>query len=101
VVWTHRLGDEDVVRSIVATPDHLLFCISTVAGGKRTPVWERHSSEDVNKLVALKRKDGEEVWSQKVDRPGNLALANGFLFFTDGDLHVLGPAEKTARAEAR
>ena len=103
LVWKYPIGPMDVITSIVATPEHLVFCISTTRNGVREPVWSVERTI-ANRLVAVDLKEGKEVWSQKVPRPGNLALANGLLFFTDGALHVLGGAEaagnKTEIAQA-
>lgn len=94
LVWKYPFGPREVVTSLVATPDHLVFCLCTPRNGVREPVWLAEKTLG-NRLVALDRKEGKEVWSQEVARPGNLALANGLLFFTDGALHVLGPTEET------
>jgi len=96
VLWSYPLGPHDVVSSLVATPQHLVFCISTLLSGKREPVWAVRDKTTTNRLVAVDLKEGKEVWYQNVPRPGNLALSNGLLFFTDGALHVLGPAEDSA-----
>ncbi len=93
VVWKYPIGPMDVITSIVATPEHLVFCISTTRNGVREPVWSVARTK-ANRLVAVDLKEGKEVWTQDVPRPGNLALSNGLLFFTDGALHVLGPTEK-------
>jgi outer membrane protein assembly factor BamB len=93
VVWKYPIGPMDVITSIVATPEHLVFCISTTRNGVREPVWSVEKTR-ANRLVAVDLKEGKEVWSQNMLRPGNLALANGLLFFTDGSLHVLGGAEE-------
>jgi len=94
LVWKYPIGPKDVITSIVATPEHLIFCISTTSNGLREPVWSVERTK-ANRLVAVDLKEGKEVWSQAVPRPGNLALANGLLFFTDGALHVLGGAAET------
>jgi len=94
LAWKYPIGPMDVITSIVATPEHLVFCVSTPRNGDREPVWSVEKTR-ANRLVAVDLKEGKEVWSQAVPRPGNLALANGLLFFTDGALHVLGAAEET------
>ena len=99
--WTVNLGPREVVSSIVATPEHLIFCVSTLRSGKREPVWAVRNKTTTSRLVALDLKDGTEVWSQEVPRPGNLALADGLLFFTDGALHVLGAANKEIAAATK
>lgn len=95
VRWRHTLPPGTIVRSLVGTPDHLFLCASRT-GGSRQPLWEVLGTTD-NSLVALRMKDGKEVWSQRVPKPGNLATADGLLYFADGSLHVYGPAERTFR----
>lgn len=90
--WRRPLENANIVRSMVATPDHLVLCVS--AARSREPMWEVQKESD-NRLMALRLDNGKVDWEQRVPRPGNLALAGGMLFFADGDLHVYGPAERT------
>jgi hypothetical protein len=94
IFWTLSLGENEYVRSIVATPKHLICCISTQPDGPRQPIWETPHPKAKHRLVALRLDTGEEVWKQDVPRPGNLAIANKQLFFTDGGLHVFGPEKE-------
>ncbi|HTE17221.1 MAG TPA: hypothetical protein VK689_02440, partial [Armatimonadota bacterium] len=118
VVWRHVLPRNAMVRSLVATPDHLLACISPAertqlaaivsiddnGGGHegnvglngRPGVWET-IHDDANTLLALRREDGKPVWQDVSLRPGNLSLAGGMVFYANGGLHALGPPERTFR----
>jgi outer membrane protein assembly factor BamB len=93
-VWTLELDDKEYVRSLVATPKHLICCISTMPDRQRQTVWEKPHSRAKHRLVALRLDNGKEVWQQEVPRPGNLAIADKRLFFTDGSLHVFGPVDE-------
>lgn len=101
VVWSLPLHPDEIIRSLVATPDHLVFVVSDLGGTRRAPTWDPKSAKiRENRIVAVKIEDGKEEWSQKMARPGNLALAGGLLFYTDGELHVLGPSKETQDAQS-
>jgi outer membrane protein assembly factor BamB len=97
VVWKYPLGQDEVVRSIVGTPDHLIFAVSNLAGQKREPIWDRASLKSTeNRIIAVKLADGKVEWSEKVQRPGSLAIANGMLYYMDGNLHTYSSAKQIA-----
>lgn len=96
--WRKPLPEGMWVRSMVATDKHLVMCLSN---GSRRPLWDRRVlSGEQNVLAAWQLQDGKEVWSERVARPGSLALADGLVYFANGDLRVLGPAERTYRLAA-
>ena len=95
MAWKFPLGKNGIARSIVATPEHLVICVSQTVSGKRDPVWVIGNKNDTHKLIALRLDDGKQEWSESVHRAGTLALAQGMLFFMDGDLHVMGAANPT------
>ena len=96
VVWSYPLGDKGMAHSIVATPQHLLFCMSTTRNGQRVSPWEvRKENATEDALVALRLDNGKPVWREAVAYPGTLALSGGLVYFANGDLQVLGPAERT------
>lgn len=95
VAWRHELAPRAIVRSVVATPEHLVLCVSVPDVGGAVPVFQPESAKGQHRLLFLKLQDGKEVWSTPVTRPGNLSLALGLVFFANGDLHVYGPAERT------
>ncbi|MGV3721487.1 MAG: hypothetical protein ACO1SX_11315 [Actinomycetota bacterium] len=95
-VWRHQLTERAVVHSLVATPDHLLFCMSNTHQGERLAPWEvRGEDQTEDFLVAVRLDNGKRVWKEPVPFPGTLSLSNGLVYFANGDLHVLGPAERT------
>ncbi|HEU4751455.1 MAG TPA: PQQ-binding-like beta-propeller repeat protein, partial [Armatimonadota bacterium] len=91
-VWRRPLPANATVYSLIASRDHLLACVS--AGGPRGPAWTASFHKD-NTLLALRLKDGKPVWTAKVDRPGNLQIADGMLYLANGGLIAFGPAERT------
>ena len=95
--WRYPLTGT-VARSIVASADYLFVCLSR-SRAVRKPVWDELGASE-NSLVALKLADGKLAWEQPVPRAGNLAVAEGLLFLTDGGLHVYGPAERIFRLAA-
>jgi outer membrane protein assembly factor BamB len=95
VNWRFELQDNAVIRSMVATPEHLVFCMSISPKGRRDPVWEAWGKKGEHRLVALNLKDGKQVWEQGVAMPGNLAIASGRLLFANGDLTVFESAQES------
>lgn len=96
IVWSYPLGEKGMVHSVVATPEHLLFCMSKTRNGQRLSPWEvRKENETEDALVALRLDNGKPVWQESVAYPGTLSLSGGLVYFANGDLHVLGPAERT------
>ncbi len=97
LAWRQKLPVRAEVRSLVATPDHLL--ISTQGG-----------------LAALRLRDGAAEWSTPLPAGGDLSLANGLVFMSEptgyglartavrgaqrqfpSGLHAFAPAERTYR----
>jgi len=100
-VWRHPLTARSVVHSLVATRDHLLLCMSNTPKGERIAPWEvRSEAETDDFLIALRMDNGKRVWEEPVALPGTLSLSNGLVYFANGDLHVLGPAERTYQLAA-
>ncbi|HTE17832.1 MAG TPA: PQQ-binding-like beta-propeller repeat protein, partial [Armatimonadota bacterium] len=95
VQWQCALPPRTFVRSLVATPDYVIACISRTVGA-RPAVWEPISGTD-HTLLALNREDGKLLWQDVTPRPGNLTLAGGMVYFSNGGLHAYGPAERTFR----
>lgn len=96
LIWSYPLGENGMVHSLVATPQHLLFCMSTIQKGHRLSPWEvRGEKLTDDALVALRLDNGKPVWKEEVAYPGTLALSGGLVYFANGDLHVLGPPERT------
>jgi outer membrane protein assembly factor BamB len=101
VEWTIEMPEGSAVRSIVGTAKHLVYCVSNKQEtGKRRPVWAVKAPEKETYLVAVDLKEGKEVWRQQVQLPGNLAVAHGNLYFTDGSLRVFGPGYRASESTA-
>lgn len=93
--WRYGLGDDWVARSLAATPEHLICCISRAGSSSREPVWSARSAAEESLLLALRLEDGVLAWSHPLKAPGVLSLSGGVAFLANGNLHAFGPAERT------
>lgn len=97
-VWKYALEKNQAVRSLIGTPEHLVACISTLPGLERNPVWEKDPKGSKHFLIALTIKKGEMVWMEKVERAGNLIIADKRLYLMNGEVHAF---ESTEPEEAK
>lgn len=99
-VWRRPLPENGWVRSMVATADHLLMCV-TVGSPTRPALWEQKDHVlGRHRLMAMRLDNGKQEWVEPVPRPGTLALADGMVYFANGDLTALAPGERTYRLAA-
>lgn len=93
LIWSYPLEKDQVVRSLVATPDHIVLCVSTLRDLERKPVWEEDRKGTKHALLALTVKEGKQVWKESVPRAGNLIIADKRLYLMDGTLHAYASLE--------
>lgn len=93
LVWSYPLEKDQVVRSLVATPEHIVACVSTLRELERKPVWEEDRKGTKHALIALTVKEGKQVWKESVPRAGNLIIADKRLYLMDGTLRTFASSE--------
>ncbi len=93
LVWKYDLEKDQVVRSLVATSEHLVVCVSTLTELERKPVWEEDRKGTKHTLLALSLKEGKPIWQESIPRAGNLIIADNRLYLMDGTLHAFASAE--------
>lgn len=101
VIWRVPLGKDQAVRSLVATPDHVVLCVSTLLEIERNPIWVEDRKGTKTFLLALEIKDGKEAWRQSVPRAGNLIIADNRLYLMDGTLHAFESNEPEAEDQSQ
>lgn len=94
--WVYRMPATAYLQSMAASDDHLFACYTLNRGGGRVAYWNgaaKHSPS--HQIVAIRISDGQIVWRQAVAAPGSFSLSEGLVYFSNGDLTVMGPAERT------
>lgn len=116
--WRRSLPPAAYVQSLVASSKHLLACYTLPTGGIRgrtalpgredkregrrrlvehIPYWDSAIRKTAARhfVTAYQLKDGKQVWQDELLQPGTFALAEGLIYFANGDLTAYGPAERT------
>ncbi len=92
-LWGMPLPPRSRVHSLIASRGHLVLCVSDPPAAQGTT---GDSGGDLaHWVVALHQETGRPVWETPVGQPGNLATADGLVYFMNGDLTVFAPAERT------
>ncbi len=118
LLWRQPIPPAAFVQSLVASSKHLIACYTIPTGGirgraaprgredqreGRTRTWEHIPTWDsaVRKtagrhfVVAYRLDNGQQVWKDELLQPGTFSLAEGLVYFANGDLTAYGPAERT------